>query len=383
MSDDYQGSIAQENVSFDTTLLFETVPGDNFYKLMIFVGLDQADASLVTVPVAKAILEVTSSSFATETKGLLKKWLTAYFAGAPSARAYVVTFVDKVLDVWNDDGLEAAMRSYQHLAYWKGMLYYPEVGGVPTLSEQDIVAYTALATLQKATPNLSSPILVNEYDADIMTTPAGTISKELLDDSLDAFSVYHYDALNKAPAYTQLGIALGVINTSGTPVGNSMDYVATQLIDVSGAAGTSLSVTQQNALKALNVGYFKYVGNGTGAVALVGGVSLLGNVVAASWIVQYCDYVNEIRVAELITRMNTYKNRTTYAQILAIMSVTLSAFGDTVGTGRLTLLLITAPTFNKLPAAAGDTIVIPSAWQATYADNVREVRVQGTLTIQG
>ena len=135
-------------------------------------------------------------------------------------------------------------------------------------------------------------------------------------------------------------------------------------------------------MKNLNVGYFKTVGNGTGQVALVGGVSLLGKVVAAQWLVQYNDYYCEIKVAELITKMNAFKNRATYNLILTILSVQLNRFADIVGTGRLTDLLITAPVFSKLPPAAGDTIVIPNAWRATYVDNVREVQVQGTLTIQ-
>lgn len=380
--DDYQGSIAQENVSFGTSVALETIPGDNFYKLMVFVGLSQAGESLNEVPIAETLLEFNASSFATETKGLLNSWLTAFFAGATSGTAYVVVFEDlDGLDVWDPAGLTAAMESYKMLAYWKSMLYYPDSGGL-VLTEQDPVAYSLLATLQKADPKLTAPILLNEYDDLVLTTPATTLSGILSAASLDAFSVYHPEALTKAPVFVQLGIALGFLNDSGTPVGNSMDYVATGLINASGVDGKNLSSIEQTALKALNVGYFKTVGNGTGQVALIGGVSLLNRVIAADWLVQYNDYYCEIKVAELITKMNAFKNRATYNLILAILAVQLSRFGDTVGTGRLTDLLITAPVFSKLPPAAGDTIVIPNAWRATYVDNVREVQVQGTLTIQ-
>lgn len=379
--DDYQGSIAQENVSFSTSVVLDTTPGDNFYKLMVLVGLSQAGESLETVPVAETLLEFTSSSYLTETKGLLKKWLAAFFAGASSSKVYVLVFVDQALGVWDEAGLESAMVKYADRAYFKGMLYYPTEGAALVLTKQDYVAYEALATIQKADSKLTAPILINEYDVLALTTPDVTISGLLKDAVLDGFSVYHATALDTAPVYAQLGITLGFLNSSGTPVGNSMDYVATNTINASGAAGAALGPTPQGILKAANIGYFKPVGNGTGYVALIGGVSLLGDVVAAEWIVQYNDFYNEIKVAELITRMNSFKNRATYSMILAIMGVQLERFADTVGTGRLTNLKITAPVFAKLPTAPGDTINIPNAWVATYVDNVREVQVQGTLII--
>lgn len=380
--DDYQGSIAQENVSFGTSVALETVPGDNFYKLMVFVGLSQAGESLVDVPVGATLLQFTAANYATETKGKLKLWLQAFFAGAGNAGVFIVIFDD--LDgslAWDEVGLIEAFTEYKSLAYWKAMCYYPKSGGSRVLTEQDYTAYAALASLQKSDPMLTGPILLNEYDADIFTTPANTLSGQLTVAGLDAFSIYHPEALDKAPVFVQLGVTLGFLNDSGTPVGNSLDYVATLLISASGEAGANLSPTDQTSLRDLNVGYFKTVGNGTGQVALVGGESLLGRVIAADWIVSYNDYYNSIRVAELITRMNVFKNRATYNLILSIMSTQLNRFADTVGIGRLTNLQITAPIFSKLPPAAGDTIVIPNAWRATYVDNVREVQVQGSLII--
>jgi len=378
--DDYQGSIAQENVSFSTSVALETIPGDNYYKLMIFLGIAQAGESLITVPTVETLYEFTPSSFAAATKGLLKDWLTAFFANAGNTKVYVVAFVDEVGSVWSEAGLISAMAKYESLAYWKAMLYYLDSTGID-LTKQYYTAYEALAELQKLNPSLTGPILVNEYDVLALTTPASTISGQLKAAGLDAFSVYHASALTKAPALVQLGITLGFLNVSGTPVGNSMDYVATNTINASGAAGANLTAAQQTILKNSNIGYYKTVGNGTGFVALIGGMSLLGDVLAAEWIVQYNDYYCEMKVAELITKMNTYKSRSTYAVILAIMSVQIERFADTSGLGRLTNLKITAPVFAKLPAAAGDTIVIPNAWTATYVDNVREVQVQGTLTI--
>jgi len=378
--DDYQGSIAQENVSFSTSIELETVPGDNYYKLMILLGVSQSSESLVTPVTVETLLEFTPSSFAALTKGLLKDWLTAFFANAGNTKVYVLAFVDQALDVWDETGLISAMAKYESLAYWKGMLYYLDTGTID-LTKQGYVAYEALAELQKINSSLTGPVLVNEYDILALTTPAVTISGKLKLATLDAFSVYHPEALSAAPVYVQLGLTLGFLNASGTPIGNSMDYVATNSILASGVAGDNLTPTQQTILKNANIGYFKTVGNGTGYVALVGGVSLLGNVLAADWIVEYNDYYNATKVAELITKVNTFKNKQTYSVILSIMSVQLERFADANGMGRLTDLRITAPVFAKLPAAAGDTIIIPNAWTARYVDNVREVQVQGTLVI--
>lgn len=379
---DYYGSIAQEEVSFSTALALTTAPGDNYFKLMVFVGVSQADESLVGAHAAKELIELTSANFAELTIGALKDWLTAFYAKQSNIKTYIVVFVDKVLAAWDPAGLIAAFGEYAHLAYWKAMMYYPEVGDIPTLTEQDSVAYIALATLQKANANLSAPILVNEYDSDVFTSFATTLSGLIAAEDLDAFSVYHATAMLTAPAFAQLGITLGFLNVTGTPVGNSLDYVATNAISASGVAGINLTPTQQGQLRANKVGFFKTVGNGTGQVALIGGISLQNSVVAAEWIVQYNDYVCEIRTAEIITQMNSFKNRSMYSTILALLEAQLSKFGDTGGLGRLTQVRITAPAFNRLPTAPGDTFLIPNAWSATYVDNVRTVQVQGSLTIQ-
>lgn len=379
--DDYLNSIAQEDVSFSTAIVLATTPGDNFYKLMIFVGLTEVGESLVASHATPALVTITAANFATETKGLLLKWLTAFYASQNSIPVYINIFTDEVTGDWNPAGLTLAYNTYKALSYWKAMLYYPKVGEVPTLTEQDPVAYLALALLQKTDTQLTGPILVNEYDAAVFTTPATTISGLIKAAGSDAFSAYHPEALDTAPAYVQLGITLGQANDTGTPVGNDLDYVANNVITASGTDDANLDPTKQAALKAINIGYYKTLGNGTGYVALVGGKSLQGNYLGADWVTQYNDYVNEIKVAELLTRMNIKKNKTTYSTILAIMEVQINKFGDIVGTGRLTDILITAPIYSKLPTAAGDTIVVPHAWEATYVDKLRKVQVYGTLTI--
>lgn len=380
MSDDYQGSIAQENVSYNTLAVFSTTPGDNYYKLMIFVGLSQSDLFFEDAPVAAELRIVSNSSFASETKGRLKDWLTAFFSGAGSAQVAVVVFNDGAA-AWDPAGLTVAMDSYKHMAYWKTMLYLEDYAD-PDPDVLDYAAVAALATLQKTNVALSGPVLVNEYSSSVLTKSGTSVSEKLAAADLSAFSVYHPDGMEKAPALVQLGKTLGFLNDTGTPVGNSLDYVALSLISASGVAGANLGQTQQLNLKSLNVGYFKTVGNGTGNVALIGGQSLQGDVLAANWVTEYCDYVNEIKTAELITTMNSYKNRKAYNQILAQLSAQLEKFGETVGTGRLRDIKITAPIFSSLPESSGDTFVIPNAWTATYVDNIREVSVQGTLTIQ-
>ena len=155
--------------------------------------------------------------------------------------------------------------------------------------------------------------------------------------------------------------------------------VKTDVVSASGANGVYLTDTQQTALKAVNVAYFKYVGDTSGYVALRGASTILGKVVPAYWIVAYANYINKVRVASYITTMNTFNNAVTYANILSIMNNTLSLFIDS---GRLTNYSNTAPSFANLPKSdSTGTITVPNAWSANFVDSVRTVRVYGTLTI--
>ena len=85
----------------------------------------------------------------------------------------------------------------------------------------------------------------------------------------------------------------------------------------------------------------------------------------------------KVRTANMMSKMNVFRNNGTYQAILLILQDVVKGFTDM---GRLAQFAITAPAFKDLPKS-GDTITVPDAWQATYIDDVREVTVYGTLYI--
>ena len=179
-------------------------------------------------------------------------------------------------------------------------------------------------------------------------------------------------------ALVALGLALTVPNGSGVYAGNSFDMVETTAITASGVDGGPLDATTQALLKNANINYFKFVGDTTGGVDLRGGMTRKGNVISAFWIRDYCNYYNKVKVANYMSRRNIVKSATTYDVILSILTTTVFRF---VNSGRLTGFTLTAPAYADLPPAARDEIVVPNAWYATYQDDIRTVKVYGTLYI--
>jgi len=181
-----------------------------------------------------------------------------------------------------------------------------------------------------------------------------------------------------------LGIALNYINGSGTCVGNSIDMTSTDTFVPSGPDGTDLGVAKKVLFEDANVQYFKYVGDGTNEnVAAQGGMTVKGDVMQAIWIVAYTSYMVKCTVARLITNSRNFlKDALGYSRIIEVMRSQVYKFGPS-GSGRLENILITAPAYKDIPAADGDTIEIPNAWSAWYVDQVRKVRINGTLYIGG
>lgn len=220
-------------------------------------------------------------------------------------------------------------------------------------------------------------------------TPATPTSDDIYrvianaDKSVDAFMCASQLAGHNG-ALVSLGIALGYVNGSGTPVGNSIDMTSTDTFIPSGPDGTDLGVATKLALNAANVQYFKYVGDGTNEnVAAEGGMTVKGDVMQAIWIVSYISYMVKCNVAKLITGVHNFlKDGLGYSRIIETMRGEVAKFGPS-GSRRLENILITAPAFNDLPAADGDTIVVPDAWSAWYVDQVRHVKINGTLYIGG
>ena len=378
--DYFQGSVAQEDVKFVTDIVTESVIGENFSKLMIFIEATKyvEDATaFTTVATGITMAEVTKDNYTLVTKGLLKAWLDDYFAEQLSATAFLVTVTADLTDLvtWDPDVLVEAFGLLKGKGYFKTICITSPVSTVETYLP---AAAVDLAELCDADTTTSGPILLPLSIADPATIASDPVYAAIMAADVDAYCVYHPNT-NHNGALLQLSIALSVVNASGTSVGNNFDYVATDSINASGAAGAPLSVVTQTLLKGLNISYCKYVGEPNGTAIIVGADTLKGKNVPAYWLVAYSNYVNRIYTAKYITKMGVFRNDKAYQAILLIMSTTIQKFVDA---GRLTNFVVTAPSFDKLPAGT-DTIIVPNAWTADFVDNVRTVQVYGQLTIGG
>ena len=168
---------------------------------------------------------------------------------------------------------------------------------------------------------------------------------------------------------------MSYLNGSGTVVGTSVDMIKTGMM-----TPATLSSTQKEVLNGANIQYFKPIGDNTGDVAAVGASTIKGEVVQANWIISYITYMTKVQVAKLITNPNVLKNGNTYASIINTMVNNLSLFGES-GSQRLKNINVTAPAYNALPEAKGDEYIIPDAWNASYVDQVRNVKISGSLYI--
>jgi hypothetical protein len=387
MADDFIGSIAQEDVDFITSIITTTSPGDNYKHLAIyvedtrFISNTSVFTSIGTTGVSMA--ELTSNNYTNIVTGVLLTWLSDYFANGIE-NVYVVR-VGANITVEADYtavALTTAFNLTHQLAYFKTVLIEAD----DTITTHVVVpaAAAALSTLCGTDTLLScAPLL--PYETTTPETPSSDVLYTAVKAVGDAFFVAYQPVvvdtttIHHNGGLVALGLSLSVVNNSGIYVGNSFDMVKTDVVSASGANGVYLTDTQQTALKAVNVAYFKYVGDTSGYVALRGASTILGKVVPAYWIVAYANYINKVRVASYITTMNTFNNAVTYANILSIMNNTLSLF---IASGRLTNYSNTAPSFANLPKSdSTGTITVPNAWSANFVDSVRTVRVYGTLTI--
>lgn len=433
-TNDFLGSVAQEDVAFTTRVVRTAQVGDNFWKAMIFVESDRfVDASAVgwtLVPGSQTIkaLTVTADDFADHTTGVLRSWLYDLFCNGFSGDCILVACAPHdaghTVIVYSSDGTtfyeDSAMSipatipagktptvtgepnqySYQadpsaddfigkmEEAYGllRAYAYHKTVCAAPTLALDsaifsiDINVAPALAKLCANDKGLLSSAPYFPFST---TTPENPESDALYmaikNSDTDAFFSAHQDATRNGALYS-LGLALSTLNGSGTSVGNSMDMAKSSMITSSGPEGTNLSKPIRDMLKSLNIQTFKPIGNNTGDVAAKGASTIKGDVVQATWIIAYVTYMTKVAIAELITVPNFLKNQDNYNRLVGIMMSYLGKFGKN-GSNRLRDLTSKAPSFEDLPKAAKDVIIIPDAWSATYVDQVREVQITGTLYI--
>ena len=433
-TNDFLGSVAQEDVAFTTRVVRTAQVGDNFWKAMTFVESDRfVDASAVgwtLVPGSQTIkaLTVTADDFADYTTGVLRSWLYDLFCNGFSGDCILVACAPHdaghTVIVYSSDGAtyyedsamsipatipsgktpattgESNQYSYQtdpsaddfigkmEEAYGllRAYAYHKTVCAAPTLAldaptfSVDINVAPALAKLCANDKGLLSSAPYFPFST---TTPENPESDALYmaikNSNTDAFFSAHQDATRNGALYS-LGLALSTLNGSGTSVGNSMDMAKSSMITSSGPEGTNLSKPVRDMLKSLNIQTFKPIGNNTGDVAAKGASTIKGDVVQATWIIAYVTYMTKVAIAELITVPNFLKNQDNYNRLVGIMMSYLGKFGKN-GSSRLRDLTSKAPSFEDLPKAAKDVIIIPDAWSATYVDQVREVQITGTLYI--
>lgn len=372
MADTFQGSIAQKNVQFPIETVIEPLAGENYSRAMVFIPLSLGETYLpgVTTPAAAILTEVTSSNYGTVTGGLLKTWLVPFFTSAQAGKVGVVIY-DDGSEPADTDTLAAVYEKYKMYAYFK--LACAESTDYNALQ-------VALGTLCMADP-LYSAFWVGTSDSNVLSATSALITALNAVTGLRYHAVYNPDGTINA-ALAQLGRSLSVANATSTPVGNSMDGVAFNGIEASGTEDAegkamNLSATECAALDAQKIAYNSWVGDGTENVVTEGSLYNNGDSCGAEWVKSYITYMCKVRTANLITRMNKFRNNDTYQAILLILSDVVKGF---ISMGRLADFTITAPVFADLPAS-GDTITVNNAWSATYVDTVREVTVYGTLYI--
>lgn len=421
-TNDFIGSFAQENVSFSTQIVKTASVGENFWTVLVFVESDRfvtADAAhgwedCPGLPSCK-VLAITADNYSEYTSGLLASWLYDLFCNgftgncilaAPASMAEPDVYnyeevtpsgtenpstegwyeYDASTDTYNlsvDTTVDTTKKYYARIttpgfvdkmnkAYevLKPYAYHKTVcAGSATETNADYAIALAKKCMQDE--YLSGAPLLPQSDPTLATG----LHPQLKAANADAFMGWHSDS-TRNPALYSLGLALAVVNNSGTSVGNGMDMTASGNITASNG-GINPTAEQKAVLKAAWVQYFKTVGDNTGNVAAETDKTINGKVYAAYWILAYVTYMTKVRIAKMLTQRNFYKNAISYANIVAAMENILRSFE---GAG-LEQIRITAPQFNQLPEAKDDEIIIPNAWSARYVNHLRKVTITGTLYI--
>lgn len=391
--EDFKNSVAHLDVDVQTAVSVSSVVGENFWKFMYVTNETIEILSSATTPLlitADTYSDVIDAlSIANSDKvALIKKNLASLFEYAPSAQGYFIT-----ADTY---------EKFKYYAYW----CYLETEYALDSSTSKLKFTDATATMLEII-DAKKDKAFSGFIADLAVDAVGSVSAaptSVVDNfmsTLGALTVaicffargataeYAWKgddiALGYSPALYQLGRTLGYMNSTGTPIGNSTDGVACTFQDVLPTRSTSTSVLVNASALFINwcqnnkVAYFKTVGNGTSQVSCYGGWTLKNTCLSADWIVAYVNYMAKVRIAEIITVMNTYRNGFLYGKCLSVLSTLIAPF---VTLGRVRNFTITAPSWAEAQNL-GDrqTIVIPDAWTGIYVDNDRKVRIQGNLTI--
>lgn len=390
--EDFKNSVAHLDVDVQTAVSISSIVGENFWKFLYITN-----ETIASLSSAKTPLLITADTYSdvidnlaiadADKVALIKKNLASLFEYAPNAQGYFITA----------DTYEA----FKYYAYWCYLETEFELDSGTLKFTSQTAAMMAIIE-EKKDKAFSGFIADLAIDAAASVTAAPTSTVDDFTSTLGAMSTaigwfargatadYTWKdadlAIGYSPALYQLGRTLGYINTAtGNPIGNSTDGAACTFQDVLPTRSTSTSVLVNasalfiNWCKANKVAFFKTVGNGTAQVSCYGGWTIKNTCLTAEWIVAYINFMVKVRVAELITVMNVYRNGLLYSKCLSALDTIVSQF---VQLGRIRNYALTAPSW-AVAQTLGDreTIVIPDAWTGTYVDNDRKVRIQGALTI--
>ena len=397
---DFNGSVAQQDVSISTDVVRTATVGGNFYENVLYVT-DRFSSFGADTPVYPVVKKSNYSDvlddyayFSDAEKKVVKGNLASLFEYGTDLRVYIIPSTELAnyklygyftyLDLeWNttdgsDTDYSLATSASDTLTNIKTAL---DKDFTSILIDMPVDPVIVKGTTTTTTAGTLGLITAFAMDATVFARPAmvtGTVG------STNAFVDANGDPIGYSPALYQLGKTLSSTNASGVPVGNAFDMTAVNFQNVMPTADTSTDVlvgasaTFADYFEGVRINYFKPVGNGTMQLTNFGGWTILSNCTTAEWIVAYLNFMNRVACATVITSGRALKNARTYNELLDAVKANIAG---QVKNERITDFKMTAPSFAELPKTNGHTISIPNAWEGVYVDNVRKVKISGTLTV--
>ena len=397
---DFNGSVAQQDVSISTDVVRTATVGGNFYENVLYVT-DRFSSFGADTPVYPIVKKSNYSDvlddyayFTSEEKKIVKGNLASLFAYGTDVKVYIIPSTELAnyklygyftyLDLaWNPtDGTTTdyalSTSAGTTLTNVKTAL---DKDFTSVLIDMPVDPVNVKGTSTETTAGTLGLITAYAMDATVFARPAMVTGTA--EDS-NVFVDATGDPIGYSSSLYQLGKTLSSTNASGVPVGNAFDMTAVDFQNVMPTADTSTDVlvgasaTFADYFEGVRINYFKPVGNGTMQLTNFGGWTILGNCTTADWIVAYLNFMNRVACATVITSGRALKNSRTYGELLDAVKANISG---QVKNERITEFKMTAPSFGDLPKTNGHTISIPNAWEGVYVDNVRKVKISGTLTV--
>ena len=396
---DFNGSVAQQDVSISTDVVRTATVGGNFYESVLYVT-DRFSSFGGDTPVYPVVKKSNYADvlddyayFSDAEKKIVKGNLASLFAYG-DVKVYIIpstelanyklygyfTYLDLEWNTTDGTTTDYALSSDagDTLTNVKTAL---DKDFTTVLIDMAVDPVNVKGTSTTTTAGTLGLITAYSMDATVFARPAmvtGTAT------ATNAFVDANGDPIGFSPALYQLGKTLSSTNASGVPVGNSFDMTAVDFQNVLPTADTSTdtlvgaSATFADYFESVKINYFKPVGNGTMQLTNFGGWTILSNCTTAEWIVAYLNFMNRVACATVITSGKALKNSRTYNELLDAVKNNIAG---QVRNERITEFKMNAPSFADLPKTNGHTISIPNAWEGVYVDNVRKVKISGTLTV--